>query len=178
MNVPGLQTPAFVECRGAVVSAPDIQGDGVAADFPRVVGGVVIQRRTHMPAPGVFVYAQVVDVQTFLIHEHRVIFGDFHDAEAVAQQNPILHGDKNRAVGVLQQLRESGFVIFLRPGAEQVGADFVVDFPHLKQQINHSGNLPDGCKTYFHGFLLNCPYCGHIHFAFIYVVVYHKILQR
>ena len=95
-----------------------------------------------MPASGVLVHTQVVDVQALLVHQHRVIFGYLHNAEAVAQQLIPFHCGENGPVWVLQQFRESGLIVFLRPGAEQVGADFVVDFPHLKQQINHAGNLP------------------------------------
>ena len=103
-----------------------------------------------MLSPGVFVHAQVVDVQAFLIHEHRVVLRDFQNAEAVAQQLPVLHGGKNRAVGVLQQGFQSPFIVFLSTVTEQVRADFVMDLPHLKQQINHAGNVPGICHTDFH----------------------------
>ena len=41
-------------------------------------------------------------------------------------------------------------VVFLRACPEQVGTDAVVDFPHLKQQVNHTGNIPGFSKPDFH----------------------------
>ena len=86
-----------------------------------------------MPAPGVFVYAQVVNVQAFLVHQHRVVLGDFDDAEAVAQQLIPFHSGENGPIRVFQQFLQRFFIVFLRPGAEQVGADAVVNLSHLKQ---------------------------------------------
>ena len=111
---------------------------------------MVVQCLPHVLAPAGFVHAQVVNVQRAVVQEHRVVFPHLQNAEAVAQHLPVLHGDENGAGVIGEHPGEGLLVIFLRACPEQVGTDAVVDFPHLKQQVNHTGNIPGFSKSDFH----------------------------
>ena len=135
---------------GAVIAAPYVQCHRAATDLPGIGHGVVVQRLPHVLAPAGFVHAQVVNVQCAVVQKHRVVFPHLQNAEAVAQHLPVLDGHENGTGVIGEHPGEGLLVIFLRACPEQVGTDAVVDFPHLKQQVNHTGNIPGFSKPDFH----------------------------
>ena len=98
----------------------------------------------------VFVHAQVIDIEALNVTQHRIILHFFHNAEAVTQKLSIFNGAEDGTGLILQQLCQVGFVIFLGTGTEQVGSDLMVDFSHLPQQVNHTGNFVFCGQTNLH----------------------------
>ena len=148
-DISGLHPLLFVKGHGAVVAAPDIQSDGTEALSPGILADMVIQLLADVLAPAGFVHAQVVDIQGFFVLQNRVILGLLVDAEAVAQHS-FLHSHEDGALRILQQLLQSGMIVFQGMLPEQVGADVPVDMTHLTQQVQNSGNIGGVCKTNFH----------------------------
>ena len=111
---------------------------------------MAVQCLPYVLAPAGFVHAQVVNVQCAVVQKHRVVFPNLQNAEAVAQHLPVLDGHENGTGVIGEHPGEGLLVIFLCARPEQVGTDAVVDFPHLKQQVNHTGNVPGFGKSDFH----------------------------
>ena len=92
----GCQSCIFVELHGAVVAAPDVQGQkGTVAGLGKG-HGMVVKAAADVLAAAVFIHAQIVDVKFFPVSLDAAAGVVSDLAEAVTGHKTALHRHKNR----------------------------------------------------------------------------------
>ena len=131
MDVPGCQTGLFVKLHGAVVAAPDIQGQKLAADFFRISHGIVVEGGADVLPPAVLVHTEVIDIQLLPVGQDGAVRKLANLAETVTGDEAVLVINKNGGVFVLQQCFQLFRGIFDGIFPENVRTDVMVDTAHL-----------------------------------------------
>ena len=111
---------------------------------------MIVKTASHMLAPDVCIYTEVINIETLHIPKHRIILHLFQNAEAVAQHPAILNAHKDGTAFILQQVFQIGNAVFLGTSPEQIRTDLMMNFPYLFQQFDHTGNIRIVCKTDLH----------------------------
>ena len=126
--------------------------------FPGISLYILEQGFPDMLSPGLFIDAEVVDVEggDFLEASAALVL---NGAEDVAEDTPFTFADEDRGLRIVKDGKELGIRVLLAGFLEEVRTAFVVDREHLLKEAIHSLQVarlgfPYGMGNLFHCYMI------------------------